>query len=517
MPTNITVTNPASNEIVVSSSYLQGAGSVNRLGASQIEHTSATNALSNDIFFKFYRCSDTGGTKVYSALDISASIADSNIESQFLTMLLTQYYGDSIIVNDIGGSFSDIAERLSGIAVGSQTTNLSSTLTMTPSGARGNYVEFVGMGLGSWIGANFINGDSINRATPVWGTRVGQVHLTTVDPLSTPIDALYDNSDSGCWQFNDWFNSDGIIVYTNLLGGSFSAQGLSCWSQLLCVWPILADTLSADYACMFNNLDQSFLKSGLGYFDRSGRVSGADGLYYGWAGNYLQSIFNDWGIPVISPIWSMSDLALAAYATYGSIGGNALNNYGSLIDPSKRWRFVGPTADYNIDAVNEKSARSLFPTLWANECRRGNSSTTQSAIPSFESRATTTLGYASVSNYLAASLGTTTEGYNAHIYKYILNNSFGSNTPTSTRSYINTTSFSWASKLASQPSLGACFTDSSLSEPKYFPAAHDDFYGTTVGTYGEALRDRIEDGAIIVVQGNTASESTAIQNWLYTP
>ena len=127
MPTNITVTNPALNEIVVSSSYLQGAGSVNRLGPAQIEHTSATNALSNDIFFKFYRCSDTGGTKVYSALDISASIADSTIESQFLTMLFTQYYGDSIIVNDIGGSFPDIAERLSGIAVGSQTTNLSST------------------------------------------------------------------------------------------------------------------------------------------------------------------------------------------------------------------------------------------------------------------------------------------------------------------------------------------------------------------------------------------------------
>ncbi len=50
MPTFVTVTNPASNEIVVSSSYLQGAGSVNRLGPSQIEHTSATNALVNDMF-----------------------------------------------------------------------------------------------------------------------------------------------------------------------------------------------------------------------------------------------------------------------------------------------------------------------------------------------------------------------------------------------------------------------------------------------------------------------------------
>src|SRR6056300_1205128 len=103
MPTNITVTNPASNEIVVSSSYLQSQGSVSRLGSSQIEHTSATNALVDDIFFKFYRCSDAGGTKTYSALNVSGSIADSTIESQFLTMLFTQYYGDSTIVTDIGG------------------------------------------------------------------------------------------------------------------------------------------------------------------------------------------------------------------------------------------------------------------------------------------------------------------------------------------------------------------------------------------------------------------------------
>ena len=208
---------------------------------------------------------------------------------------------------------------------------------------------------------------------------------------------------------------------------------------------------------------------------------------------------------------------MAAYVTYGSIGANPLNNYGSLIDPSKRWRFVGPTAEYNIDTVDEKSARSLFPVLWANECRRGNSNTTQSAIPSFESRATTTLGYASVSNYLAASLGTTTEGYNAHIYKYIQNNRFGSNMPTSTRSYINTTSFSWANKLASQPGLNECFTDRVNSYPKYYPAAHDDFYGVTAGTYGEALRDRIEDGAIIVVEPNNNGESARIRNWVYTP
>ena len=509
MPTNITVTNPASNEIVVSSSYLQSLGSVNRLGSSQIEHTSATNALVDDIFFKFYRCSDTSGTKTYSALDVSASIADSTIESRFLTMLFTQYYGDSTIVSDIGGSFPDIAERLNGVNL--PTNPLSSTLTMTPSGAKGNYVEFVGMGLSSYIGANFINGDSPDRPAAVWGTRVGQVHLTDVDPLNSP-NALYDNSDTGCWQF-DWFNCDGIIVYTNLASGAFFASGLSCWSQMLCVWPILADTLSADYACMFNTLDQSFLKSGLGYFDRSGRID----TYYGWAGNYLQSIFNDWGIPVISPTWSMSDIAIAAYATYGGISSTPTNNYGSLIDSRKRWRFVGPTADYNINAVNEKSARSLLAVLWANECRYGNSSSISSSIPSFESQVTSTLGYASVSNYLAASLNSSSEGYNAHIYKNILENDFGINTPTSTRSYINTTSFSWASKLSSQPSLADCFVAPSSSYPKYFPAAHDDFYGTVAGTYGAALQSRIEDGSLIVVEPMNSAQSSLIRNWVYTP
>ena len=166
MPTFVTVTTPAVNEIVVSSSYLQGVGAVNRLGASQIEHTSATNTLSNDIFFKFYRCTDTGGTKTYSNIDIRASIQNSTIESRFLTMLFSQYYFYNLIVNDIGGSFPDIAERLSGVVTPS--TNLSSTLTMTPSGNE-KLCRVLGMGVGSWVGANFINGDSVNRATPLWG------------------------------------------------------------------------------------------------------------------------------------------------------------------------------------------------------------------------------------------------------------------------------------------------------------------------------------------------------------
>jgi hypothetical protein len=51
MPTLVTVTQPASNEIILSSSYLQAQGSVARLGASQIEHTSATKVkLSRDVW-----------------------------------------------------------------------------------------------------------------------------------------------------------------------------------------------------------------------------------------------------------------------------------------------------------------------------------------------------------------------------------------------------------------------------------------------------------------------------------
>jgi hypothetical protein len=506
MPTLVTVTNPAVNEIVVSSSYLQSAGSVNRLGPSQIEHTSATNALVDDIFFKFYRCDDSSGSKVYTPLDVSFAISNVTIENQFLTMLFSQYYGDSIFVNDIGGSFIDIAERLNGVVTPS--TPLQSTLTM-PS-ASSNYVEFVGMGLSSWVGANYINGGSVGRPTALWGNRVGQVHLTSTDPTVTPVNALYDNADSGCWQFSD-FGTDGIIVYTNLLSnGAFFAPGLSVWSQMLCVWPILADVLLADYACIFNNLDQSFLRSGLGYFDRSARRD----TYYGWAGNYLQSIFNDWSIPVISPIWSMSDIAMCAYVTYGALAANPSNNYGSLADPSKSWRYVGPTASFNVDAVNEKSARSSLCALWANECRFGNSDPLSSAIPSFESDVAA-LGYVSVGDYISTSLGTSTEGYNAHVYKYILDEKCGM-IPTSTRSYV-TNGVSWSSKLASQPTLLRCFTDDANAYPKYFGEAHDNFYGTAVGTYGEALKNRIEDGSLIIVQPTNSGQSNHIRHWLYTP
>jgi hypothetical protein len=504
---SVTITTPANNHIVVSSTRAQGLGSVNRIGPAQIARTSSTNAMIGDIFFKFYRCDDSSGSKVYTALDVSSAIANSTIQSRFLTMLMIQYYQDTTIVNDIGGSFPDLAERLSG--VGTPTTNLATSITMPGSSA--NFVEFVGMGLGSYVGAEFINGNSTERASSVWGTRVGQVHLTDVDPTVSPVNALYDNSDAGCWSF-DRYNCDGIIVYTNLFGSAFSASGASCWSQMLCVWPILASTLSAEYACVFNNYDQSFLKSGLGYFARDARVD----TYYGWAGNYLQSIFNDWGIPVISPIWCMSDLAMASYVSYSTLGQNNFNNYGSLTDQAKAFRFVGPKAAENVDAVNEKAVRSLLPLLWANECRWGTSSAVSGAVPNFET-SVSNLGYASVTNYMNAALGTSPEGYNAHIYKYILNNeSHPSNTPTSTRSYI-TNGVSWSSKLAAQPSLANCFTQESPSYPKYSKHAVEDFYPTGAGTYGTALINRIEDGSLIVVEETTPAQNTLLQNWVYTP
>ncbi len=507
MPTFVTVTNPASNEIVVSSSYIEGLGSASRLGPSTKAHTSNTNALQGDIFFKFYRCDDSSGTKTYSALDVSTAIANPTIESQFLTMLFTQYYYDSIIVNDIGGSFPDLAERLNGVVTPS--TSLLPALNM-PSNTS-SYVEFVGMGLSSWIGANYINGGTADRPTQVWGDRVGQVVLSTVDPLDSP-NAIYDNSDSGCWQFSD-YGCDGIIVYTNLWSDATSAPGLSVWSQMLCVWPILASTLNADYACIFSNLAQTFLRSGLGYFDRSARI----GTYYGWAGNYLQSIFNDWGIPVVSPIWSMSDLALATFASDPTLATSSAYNYGALTDQAKSFRYAGPDASYNVGAVTKKALRASLSLLWANECNFGNSAALpETATPKFEDYVLNTLGYGSITSYMNACLGSLPEGYNAHMYKYILENTNDGNVPTSTRSYINN-GISWASKLASQPTLRKCFSQLNKADAKYFPPAHNDFYGIVVGTYGEALINRITDGAFVDVYANSSAEIRHIEDWLYTP
>lgn len=505
MPTNITVTNPSSNEIVVSSTYLQNLGSVNRLGDSQKEHTSNTNALTGDIFFKFYLCNDSLGSKTYSPLDISSAISNSTVENRFLTMLFPQYYNDSTIVSDIGGAYVDIAERLSGVVTPS--TNLSTTLTLPASGST-DYVEFVGMGMGSYVGATYINGGTAERPTPLWGTRIGQVHLTSIDPTDSPVNAIYDNADRGCWNFSD-YGCDGYIVYTNFFSTAFSARGQSAWSQMLCVWPIIANITGANVACIFNNFDQSFMKSGLGFFDRASRID----TFYGWSGNFLQSIFNDWGIPVISPIWSLSDIALATYITYGSLS-DEQTTYGPCVDEDREIRFVGPTAQENI-SVNEKSARSLLPVLWANECRWGSSSTVASSIPNMIDEATA-LGYASVGAYFASALFTTSEGYNAHIYKYIMDSRFGSNIPTSTRSYI-TSGVSWSSKLSSQSSLLNVFSNPTNSAPRYYSPAITSFYDMDAGQYGSELTDRIEDGSLVEVNPMGSTERTLVQNWVYVP
>lgn len=508
MPTNITVTNPTSNEIVVSSSYLQNLGAVSRLGASQIEHSpSSTISLNEDIFFKFYLCSDTLGTKSYFPLDVSSAISNSTVQNRFLSMLFPQYYNDSTIVADIGGAYIDIAERLSG--VNPPTNPLATTLSI-PASASTNYVEFVGMGLGSYVGANFINGGSTDRPSQFWGTRVGQVHITSIDPTSSPVNAIYDNSDNGCWKFSD-YGCDGYIVYTNLTSTAFSSPSLACWSQLLCVWSIIANITGADMACIFNNFDQSFMKSGLGFFDRASRIN----TFYGWSGNYLQSIFNDWGIPVVSPIWSLSDIALATYITYGTFGSREKDNYSSISSQNKAYRFVGPTADYNVDAVNEKVARSILPVLWANECRWGSSSSVSSAIPPLAT-SVTALGYASVADYISACLSSSSEGYNAHIYKYILNSNFGSNTPTATRSYINS-GVSWSSKLSSQTPLNNAFSNPTNSAPRYYAPAVTSFYDMNTGQYGSELTNRIEDGTLVEVNPMPSTQKTLVEGWVYVP
>ncbi len=501
------------NTITISSAYAQGLGLVNRLGAAQIQFTTPTLQLVDDIFFKFYSCDDSTGTKVYTPIDITGV---SNIAMErFLTMVFLNYYNNSTIVNflsTVGNSFTPLAQRLADTVV--PDTPLSSNVSMPPkTGVNSNFVEFVGMGMGSYFGAKYINDGAGDFFIPgaLWGTRVGQVHITTTDPLGpAPIEALYDNTDSGCWRFSE-FNTNGVIVYTNLTGGAFTpAQGLGHWGQMLCVWPLISELLNASFACIFNNLDQSFMKSGLGYFNRTSRKDS----YFGWAGNYIQSIFNEWAIPVISPMWSLSDLSIAAIVTNVT----ALNN-GSLSDQAKKFRFVGPIANNNISSVVEKSARSLLPLLWANECRYGSSiSETNAAYPPFETTVQT-LGFADGADYTSNCISGVSLGYNAHIYRVILQDvSNSNNTPTNTRLCV-TNGVSWSSSLASQPTLSNVFVDTILSRAKYYPNAISDFYTTgNAATYATALTSRIENGFFGL--SNPPMNSTDIANlqaWVYTP
>lgn len=497
------------NTINVSSAYIQALGSVNRLGTAQIEFTTPNVRLIDDIFFKFYLCNDSGSETIYTELNIES--ATSLDMERMLTMIFLNYYNDSTLVEElssVGNSFAPLAERLQGVV--SPTTPLATDITMPPNTS--NFVEFVGMGLGSWVGAYYINGGVTDR-TKVWGNRVAQVHITTTNPLgSPPIEALYDNSDLGCWNFNR-FGVNGIIVYTNLTSGAFTpSQGLGHWGQVLSVWPIVSRVMNAQYACVFNNLDQSFLRSGLSFFPRSARKD----TYFGWAGNYIQSIFNDWGIPVISPIWSMSDLGLATYVSYGGLGDTETNNKGDLSVQIKNYRFVGPRATNNITSIKEKTVRSSLPLLWANECRFG-ASAVGSSIPSFSSTVISSLGFSNVGDYISACLSGVQQGYNAHLYRYMLQDRAQSTfQPTQTRSYI-TNGVSWSASLATQPSLLGVFTTASSSYPNYYKKAITDFFPSTIGTYGAALIARIQDGVLIVVRAMTASQEALLESWVYTP
>ena len=494
----VSYSNPNPNELVLSAPSLLGV-STPRLGQAQIQFTSNNFSLQNDIFFKFYDCDDSTGTKVYTPLDVSSVFSNSTIMERLATFALLAYYQNNTLVEELStttGSptFRDLAQRLANNPT--PTNNLSSTVTIPGSRDTSRFVEFVSMGLGSFVGAGLINANSAyDGAQSPWGTRVAQVHLTTTNPLGTPpIEALYDNSDSGEWRFSD-FNCNGVVVYTNLLTGAFSPSGLSVWIQIACVWPIIADLYSANYACIFNTLDASFMRNGLGFFDRAARQNS----YYGWSGNYLQSVFNDWGIPLISPIWCISDASL------GTILYNTNTAYLPLEfdDQTIEYRFVGPRAQQNISVIKEKTARSILPLLWT----AANIGRTLSWL---ELKAVS-LGFADSTAYITACLGSTAEGYNAQLYQFILQSSYGGFPLTDVRNLI-TNGVSWYSKLSSQPDLTDTFV-SALGEPLYYAPAVGSFYPGGSGSFRQFLLAQIETYTVDM----GAALELKVEAWDYTP
>lgn len=503
MSSLINISQPSLNEILVSSPYIQALGRISRVGDLQKTFTSPTNALVGDIFFKFYTCDDSSGSKVYSTLDVSSALSDSTIVNQFLTMLFSNYYVDSNLVTDIGGSFPDLRERF---LDQTPTTSLSTTLAMPSSSA--NFLEFVDMGMNSYIGANYINGDSTDQVTALWGNRVGQVHITDQDPLQVG-EKIYDNTDEGCWRFSN-YNTNGIIVYTNCASSAWEFFGMNTWTQTFCVWPILAEVLNASYATIFTNLDTAFLRNGLGFFDRFTRQDS----FFGWAGNYLQSIFNDWGIPLISPTWCSSIIGNAGILT--RYANSPTTNFGSLTDPAKLFRSIGPLATNNVSTLVEKNARFLLPLLWANECLFGTESISSSAVLNFQN-SYTALGYATGAEYIASTIASVGEGYNSQLYKYITSEKiYPFFNPRNTKSYIQD-GVSWYGNLNKQPNLGDCFCDHQNGEPKIYTRAIDDFYGSSPGSFGEALKNRYLVEMPLVIQEMATKDVDDLEAWVYTP
>jgi hypothetical protein len=554
MPTLVTVSQPANNEILVSSAYLQNKADIDRIGAAtKTRLLDTTIGVDSDIFFKFYTCNDSTGSKVYSALDVSSAISNATIENRFLSLLFTQYSNDATFVADLGGAMVDISERMNNTAL---TNNLAATLTMPTAASNPNYLEYVDMGLKSYFGAAYVNGDNTitNTRSSLRGTRVGQVHLTSIDPLSSPIEAKYDNSTTGCWQFSD-YGVEGIIVYTNLFSQNATKGGLSIWSQFLCVHPILASVYDADYACIFNDLDSSFLQSGLGYFDRNARAAGNPN-FYGWSGNFLLSIFNDWGIPIVCPIWGVPRLAIHAFFGDGNIR-DTTNFEGAINTTDKRFVSIEVSNAYNagylqnvnggfLNMYNDraisgfdltKKAINPFCYLWANECQYGSAGV-GSAVPDYQSYMSRQ-GFNSnpwLYFYFTAPISVFNgpldvtqpfAGYDSHNYKYILENDkgIGSFTPSFTRGLINIgadvsalgSSYfqDWLDRLATRPTLSRVFV-TFQGKGTFYGAAATDFYATN--SYDTDLNTRLADLTVNVSTGLDAMDATAVsrlQNWLW--
>ena len=489
---NTTIT---ANRIDINSDTLRDLGAIPKLGESLIEHTGNGIEFSGDVFFEFWQVSESlSGEKSYSQIDLS-SLSATALE-RMNTMLFLNYYNNSELVSELSAvdnSFQPLAERLTGSIT---TTDLATNLNMPNSSS--SFVEFVGMGLGSYFGATYINGGSDQIGTSTWGNRVAQVHVTSQNPNAAG-EKIYDNSDSGCWRFNNFF-STGVIVYTNCT--SAFTNGFGHWAQYLCVWPVISEIFNADYANIFSNLDQLYMRSGLGFFDRSSRIDKT----YGWSGNYIMSIFNDWSIPIIAPLASLSDIGIACWLTY--IG----QNNRALTDKRVNWRWLGPTADYNIPPLsNEKAIRSLLPMLWANECRNTNTGA-NSAIPDYETKVAAH-GH-SGSSYLAACLNNSTEGYNSHLLKGLGDNFFTS-FPSSVYGYIMN-GLSWYPSLSMQTNLGGVFCDEK-GAPKFYEPAIDDFYGTGAGTYGTALKEAIKNTVLVDAVAMSSIDASTLESYVYTP
>lgn len=495
----LSVSNPNNYEILVENADNSLVGvSTPKLGASQKEFTGNTFSFQNDIFFKFYQQTVSGGSTSYSTVNITG--VSTTAINRFLTYLFLCYYNNSTLMGELNNEADDLVERLKGQTI---STLFSTTCNNLPSAsANPTYVEFVHMGLNSWYGATYINGGNSTAQTvsQMYGTRAGQVHITTVDPTGGSLDTLYDNSDSGCWKNFD-FNANKYIVYTNLFSNAFNVRSASHWAQYLCLWPIFADLLSADYACVFTDLDSAFLKEGLGYFDRASRVNATNG----WSGNYILSQFNEWSIPVICPTWGLSRMSMM-YAEEPII--NSLSSQ-SLNDQAVYYRWIGNDADGNIAQNFEKVSRSLLPAYWAGDISN------HSAIRTSTNTAITNAHGGTVDSFFNTSLGNIpAEGVNSHIVKSIRQGQPQSFSPSETQQLVND-NVSWVMKTLNLGSLKNVFTQSSSPYNATYYATANNLYPSE---YRTALNNRIEAtwASRNEFSAMTSAQETLIQNWTYT-